>query len=551
MDKAEKKSTNRLRLRDWEWFPSISKRELLDFLQGNDCAFQTYDPKTQRYFNKVVFCDESFICPDYLLNDSKALIVCDKCDFEGLHETLPFAFFLIATDGLNTDECEFRNNVAVVYSSAKELYSFIRELFNENLLWESRLDYAVYREERIPLLLDIAMAILKDGIICITDTGFNLIAASHSNELPSRQYETLLKCGIYSSSEIAILENKIANSKQTGDYFEIKSHSDNEAYSIHYPIFIDGSYVYHVTYAVKPEKFTMGTVDRFLKVAKRVLALGTMYWQKNMLVASSCHKLLISLIEGQKRDYSEVRAQMKQAEIPTDASYRLISIKFSKDIRFGEGEKIIKAVANLNSGKCHAFFFKNKLIILTFNEENNPTKSSLFKLIKELDELVYTPFHITASISQVFSSIKNINYAFRQCTLAFQNKKAVMRLFPGGYEAVTRNAWPCYPFDHVLPFISLESSADAKFVEYSMNENNLMKTLRRDKGFESESIDVVWLYLTNERNATKVADLVHAHRNTVLYQIKKFEKRYDIKLDLPMVRMRIRFDYMYWMANIT
>ena len=190
-----------------------------------------------------------------------------------------------------------------------------------------------------------------------------------------------------------------------------------------------------------------------------------------------------------------------------------------------------------------------KLLVLVFNEDRTPTKNSLFRLIKELNEKAYGPFGVVSAVSQIFSDIKDIKYALRQCELAFQNSEALVRLFPGGYEPIAGNAWPCYPFDHVLPFLSLDMNIDSDFIKYSMTDNNLIRTLRKDKGFESESTDIIWLYLVSERNATRAASLAHVHRNTVLYQIKKFEERYDLDLELPMVRLRIRFEFAYWIMN--
>ena len=387
------------------------------------------------------------------------------------------------------------------------------------------------------------------GVLCVTDTGFNLIAVNSCAHAPSAEYETLLESGAYTSAEIELLLEGIGNLNQKQSFFQIAPHFGNDVNSVHFPIFVDGSYVYHLTYASGKDAFTDGFVDRFAKVAQRVAMLGTSYWRDNLLVASSCHKTLISLIRGEKRDQDNIESQMERSGIPVSASYRLITFDFPDDLSFEAEGRLIEAAAGLNEGNCHGFFMERKLLVLVFNEDRTPTRNSLFRLIKELNEKIYSPFGVASGVSQIFSDIKDIKYALRQCELAFQNGEALVRLFPGGYESITGNTWPCYPFDHVLPFLSLDINIDSDFIKYSMADNNLIRTLRKDKGFESESTNIIWLYLVSERNATRAASLAHVHRNTVLYQIKKFEERYDLDLELPMVRLRIRFDFAYWIMN--
>ena len=51
---------------------------------------------------------------------------------------------------------------------------------------------------------------------------------------------------------------------------------------------------------------------------------------------------------------------------------------------------------------------------------------------------------------------------------------------------------------------------------------------------------LLFVYLANERKATKVGQMCGLHRNGVLYRIEKMEKRYGLDLNDPLTRDYLR-----------
>ena len=75
-------------------------------------------------------------------------------------------------------------------------------------------------------------------------------------------------------------------------------------------------------------------------------------------------------------------------------------------------------------------------------------------------------------------------------------------------------------------------------------DNSILSLLaREDEQAGTNIVQMIWVYLNNERNATVTSKLVHVHRNTVLYHIARVEKRFDISFDSPLLRSRIILDY--------
>ena len=84
------------------------------------------------------------------------------------------------------------------------------------------------------------------------------------------------------------------------------------------------------------------------------------------------------------------------------------------------------------------------------------------------------------------------------------------------------------------------------YSEEYMHENymymlypGVAQIIRYDQENDSDLRDVLLQYLLNERNATKTADALFMHRNTVLYKIKKIESLLVDDLEDPVARERI------------
>lgn len=525
-------------------FFDMSLNEIVDDLRIFEMRYEAVE--LRRKFDRVArygdFGGEQSRCAD----DRKLIVVCSLDEYEHAKSACGRSFFIVACEpNAVLSEKASAKRILVLGVQPDVLYGIIRDCFIKDVLWESRMDCVVYRNGRMATLLEIGEKVFENGVLCVTDTGFNVIEIAKGSVFPNEEYCYLAENRVYSQHEIDALKSGIEHVSQRFGIFDLEPHGRNAAHSLHCPIFIQGSYAYHVTYATTELPLTNGMRDKFVKLSRRVAALGEAAWFSRSEIASSCHKTLISLINGEKKTRAEVFDQLKRANIATKAAYRLVSIYLPESNEFGVNKKISSAALKLNDGNCHVFMMGGVLLVLLFSETEGPKGGSLSKVIKGVTECLYRPFGVLSSVSQIFLDIKDISYAYRQCELAFQNRMLAMESFPLGYSSLANVPWPCFPFDHALPLLSVGRVLDEDFIRFAMSNNNLVRTVRRDKGFESDAVDILWLYLIHERNATRTAEAAHVHRNTVLYQIRKLEERYEIDLDSPMVRMRIRFDFMY------
>lgn len=539
LDKAEFKS-----------FPEVSITEIMWWLEERGMTIARDGLSVTRRFNWVtVYPSES--SAGSMIDSSKVLTVCDALELPNAISNCPYGFFLVVAKKVErTRSGDEKSKCAFV--EAEDKASVEREvltLFQKNMIWETKLDYLVFRESRLESLIEAGEMAFRGAFLCITDTGFNLIACSHSIEPPSSAYKELVQTGSYCGQEAERLKALVLKSKIKREVFYCPPTEWNESVSVHCPLFINGEYTFHVTMVDSPNANLACLEDRFMKFVSRVRFTAERFWSKKLPVKSACHKILISVIEGERRSRASIEEQLEQSGIPIGALYRLMAIPLKNDVSKSFMDRLRLAVDGLNKGRNHAFVYKSNLLVLFYGSKEFPRESSLTGIVQQYDECVYGECSLEAGVSQVFDDIKDIKWAYIQCGEAIKHKGAMKQAYPAGYTAFTKNAWPCFPFDHALFLMVYEKGIDEELLSFSFENNLLGRFAGDDNALRRTVLGLLWRYICNDGNATKTAEEMHMHRNTVLYHVRKFESRFDLSLDSPMVKHRVMADCLHYMAQ--
>ena len=83
--------------------------------------------------------------------------------------------------------------------------------------------------------------------------------------------------------------------------------------------------------------------------------------------------------------------------------------------------------------------------------------------------------------------------------------------------------------------------ADIKQDAYMLINPAVLDLAIHDKETGDDLRDVLFYYLTCERNVKKTAETMHMHRNTVLNKLKKIEGMIDVDLEDYQLRQRLIF----------
>ncbi len=419
--------------------------------------------------------------------------------------------------------------------------TLLRALFMSNLIWENEMDRVVYSRGKLDRIITVSESML-DNFISITDTGHNLIAYSRGIEPPADAliYQNLVQNGCYDADEITYIEKNILPVSQAHSQLVVAGSDDRHPYTaFHYPVYIEGSYLFHVTMVC-----ALGSVDLlhdlFLKFMKRVVMICNDFWKTTVNLEAPWHRVFVGLINGESMTEEYVETQLAKTAAFDARRFRLIYIPFDANMPNSKRAQIVAAAQELNDGNCYPFMLKGNLCVLAYATSDNESSLSGQSLWKDLDEKIYKPFGTAAGASQMFYKIRDIEKAYRQAFSAYALRGPLKR----EYDALTNGAdVPCYPFEHALKFYLLTEGHDIDLVEFAFNDSILSKIIKEDEKSGTSIAQMIWVYICHGRNATETAKLMHVHRNTVLYHLARIEERFDISFDSPMLRSRLVLDY--------
>lgn len=485
------------------------------------------------------------------------LILCSMAAAKVLVDRFPKHFVIVVDDGTAKRNDWYlsgsrRNHVAVISEALDITQTFqcLSAAFSNNLLWENDMDRAVFHGGRVDELIALCdKSNMLPGFLCITDTGFNLVHSSRENEAPNNVYRFLIKNGCYEKNEMERLGTIVLGGdieERNRAFVVCQPTGGNPCLNLHFPIYIDGAYLFHITLAVETGANDNVAFARFQKFCRRAETIFSRYWQTTLKSADPIHRALIGLISGAQlsRDYLET--QFAQTKIPEAKGFRLLAVEGNPADAMRGHASVIEALKKHYGGHVHYFVFGQYMLFLLYSLSNGSSALSLRKTIGIVRAEICNKYDFSVGISQYFRDIQKIGFAFRQVDESLKHKALYDCVYHASNIETAGKAADVYPIEYALELMIVNGRTPRDLIDYSLSCSLVEDVAADSKETGIDLPALLWTYLINERNASKTAELLYVHRNTVIYHIKKIEDKYDVSFDDPMIRSRIRLDFIWY-----
>ena len=218
-------------------------------------------------------------------------------------------------------------------------------------------------------------------------------------------------------------------------------------------------------------------VDLFNLLVTRAILVCVEFWKTRNEIESTYHKILIKMINGNKISRDYINTQLSLTDIPTAKRFRVLIFRLDAKAPSTMHRLASSAANNLNDGHCYPFIYDDELLVLCFSSTNNDAGVSLQSIMKSTYDTMYVPFKMTAAISQPFTNIKDINFAYKQTAIAIKMRRMLIKAYPQGYNGT--GEYPGLPFEYALQFLMTSGQADRDLVEFSFC-NNLLDTIVKE-----------------------------------------------------------------------
>ena len=484
--------------------------------------------------------------------DSTILYVCSADWAASVLEASPSTFVLAVsrTGEIPAWAQRNRNRTVLIASKDRLVYvaSLLQNLFTSMVMWESTLDGIVAAHGTLAELLDEGARALG-CFMAATDAGFNDIAHTSRIEPPTNAFAQLVETGCYTPDMISHIENDILPQSHAGHVpiLDPKRH-DGEPDLIHYPIYYNDEYFFHLAMACTPQLELFAARDLLAVFAERFRALCSTFWDDIIMVKSPWHRVLTNLIDGVPMNDSYLATQLSLTEIPQSNKMCLLCFDLNENDTPTMRSHITEAAASLNSGQCYPFAYNGRLLVLCYSTSNLGKPFSIQEFARDIENHIPLTGKLRTGISRTFTDITDLPIAFTQALLAINFSPCIdaeCRLSGRPREHY------CYTFGSALPYYLLITSMRDNNLTAQSVMHGIVETLAsEDRESGTEIVQLLWTYLCLERNATAASKQLHMHRNTVLYHVEKIERRFSISFDDLITRTNLLDEFrMYFLTE--
>lgn len=538
---------------------SFTLEMLIDYLRENGFAVLRR-PDKPVLFADALFAESIHVgdMGDILsCTQKKALVVCEDCAGKSLEKAraaLSMGALVVAfaapSEGSQWEKEDLGEPLCIVSGSrekAGRLKECVLRFLLDKRLLVSRLRIASGERGSFQALMDEAE--WRFGCFMnITDAHYRLLAYTKHHMPEDEINQSLISMGYHSEEHLrrqhmtGYLLDSVAN--QAG----VRVWAPSEAFPYHLVTGVmrtSQQYAGHVlmAYLDKPSQGTVDEFDIFLlfceRLARRQVASPTF---KDSPQRAFVSKLAVT----RGLDGAYVRERAELLGLPSAGVFVLVRIA-SKGA-FGEqaghmaedldGRFPLGHVTFVREGHANALLWAN-------------TVRELWEAVVSASKTEYGSTRAALHLSDPFYRLTGLYYAAQEVDAIdrYQGEIALTlraassdasRVFEKGRTLIIS-------FRDAFAFFWRDARADEGFASFVLS-HLLVTAIAKGGAKESQArpssgmddLALLFVYLANERKATKVGQMCGLHRNGVLYRIEKMEKRYGLDLNDPLTRDYLR-----------
>lgn len=426
-------------------------------------------------------------------------------------------------------------------ASVYEVIYAIKALFLQMLVWERSLEIITLKGSSLSEMLEVSIPILKNYLFA-SDHDANVIAYVSNMEPPDELHRQIINNKFLSPKMLKDLRPRTPQ----GEFCTFEADGENLYSKVTYPIYIECSYTGSISMSCNNRKDTKGLRDQFKILCDYCMPFFRKLWVNQISTNSPSFFFFNRLLEGDTIDEKYLETRKDALGLTTMNRYKLVILDLDVNFDVPRLKRVKKACSKVNGGKVHVFPYRDKLLMLLYGSVSDDQLEHV-NIMQDIKANIFDPFNIQASISSIFYNITELNMAYQQALIAFQYRPAIMR---ARFADDNYNNEALVTFEAALMYYLIDDvKRDEQFVRFAFSSSVPNTLYREDLENGTNHLSILWCYLYNERNATAVAELLHMHRNTVLYNIQKIEQRFGLDLDDKTVRDWILLGFRYLVLN--
>lgn len=462
----------------------------------------------------------------------------DKLLVCGLREALAVPnreglYFLCVRDRMvdDTETPEAMAGITVIRRNIelRDLFNRVQRIFVKVNDWVMKMEQSVSGNKGLQDLLTLSEPILQNHIV-VQDATFKLLAYTKGIETTDVVTNKLIEFGYHPAETLQLFQKlrRLEEYEKSHDLIISRDYATSEYEVVKKMFHVGGSPFVQVIMVCCGKPATNGVVELFRKLLEYI----KIYVDRDSAVnggSNAVKSLALDLIMKNVDSQEEARIRAAYAGFPFEGNFRLIVVSFDDEGNI----PLSRLVQSFAEVLPQASVFSQKRNVLVLDVERGELDQ-----MKAVIDRALPSVEFLCGISNRFSSLWDISIAYSQALMAVDlagRLKAAAVVSDDPHQQCF-----CQFSDYWIYHLLLSGIKVAPVVYKNSFLFNTVDTLREyDRTHHTNTMNLLRVYLENERKATVVSTLLHMHRNTVLYHIGKIESVLGISLDDPEVRLKL------------
>lgn len=434
----------------------------------------------------------------------------------------------------DTETPEAMRGIAVIRRNMdlRVLFSLVQRIFITVNTWELAMEQSVAAGKGLQDLLTLSEPILRNHIT-VQDASFKLLSWTKGIDITDPVTNKLVQFGYHPPETIQLLQ-KLRRLEEYENSYDLVISRDfaTSDYEVVKKMFHAGGSVSLLVVMVCNGR---PATDSVVALFRKFLEYIKIYVDRDSAPNGGSYAvkaLALDLIMKNVGSQEEARIRAAYTGFPFEGNFRLIVISFTDEGNIPLS-RLVQSVAEVFP---QASVFSQNRNVLILDVERGDTAQ-----YKAIIDKTLTAAEFYCGISNRFPCLWDISIAYEQ---AFMAVDLARRLKSRDADAGSKPRYFCEFADYWMYHLLAAGISAAPVVYKNSFLFRSVNTLRDyDAVHHTDTLNLLRVYLENERKATVVSTLLHMHRNTVLYHIGKVESLLGISLDDPDIRLKLQLSF--------
>lgn len=395
--------------------------------------------------------------------------------------------------------------------------------------WQRQMEFAVFQAEDLQTFSDLCREVIPAPML-IYDPALKLLAYSGNYaDLDDNIFQKAIHNGYLDAESVRYFES--SNSFEEVNVYGSASGKPDD-YRMHNDLVqavnVDNHLVVYcilIDTGEMPSAYIHQLFRIFCDYIRRYLENKHISFERDR---SASDYFLMDLLEHPETSEETIRDRIRLYDLDFNGSYLVMDLH--SDLRVRSNENYYIQLLRTNLVGCRIFSWKENIVLLYQLpvSEQHLYKNHIRKIMDPLlKEITGSRPHLY--VSRVFTKISLF-------ALAYQQAEYTAEITPDK----TAGTYSFYE-DNSLMDLFFQKSKEEILFNYC--EPSVYDLARQGTKKSRLALQILYAYLRNDRKMTDAANILHMHRNNVIYHIRQLSEIYGLDFDDPDIRERLLLSF--------